>query len=185
MNIIEKAVQASGELTDCLSKIEETDVQRLIDAILSSQKIYFAGAGRSLLVLRCVAMRFMHIGLETYIVGDTTTPAFGSKDILIIGSGSGETSSLINVATRAKSIGGKTVLISTRQQSSLASICDSVIIIPAYTDKVETVAEKPILPGGTKFEQTMLLLGDTMILSLGTAKGVATDQYFVRHANLE
>jgi 6-phospho-3-hexuloisomerase len=185
MNIIAKAVQAAEELRDCLSQIEEHGIQRLIETVLSSQKVYFAGAGRSLLILRCVAMRFMHVGLETYIVGDTTTPAFESKDLLIIGSGSGETASLINVATKAKSIGGETTLITTRSQSTLASICDSIILIPAYTDKAETSAEKPILPGGTKFEQTMLLLGDTMILSLGEAKGIATNQYFVRHANLE
>ena len=44
---------------------------------------------------------------------------------------------------------------------------------------------KPILPGGTMFEQSMLVLGDTMILELGKRQGVSTETYFVRHANLE
>jgi 6-phospho-3-hexuloisomerase len=185
MSIIETAVQAAGELRDCLSRIEEMDVQRLIDAALSAPKVYFAGAGRSLLALRCVAMRFMHMGIETYVVGDTTTPAFEENDLLIIGSGSGETAGLVNMADKIKKLKGKLALITTRRQSSLGERCDFAIVIPAFTDKVETTAKKPVLPGGTLFEQAMLLLGDTAILALAKAKGIDTEKPFARHANLE
>jgi 6-phospho-3-hexuloisomerase len=185
MSIVETATSAAGELSETLGKIEETKVQLLIEMTLTAGKIYFAGAGRSLLVLRCVAMRFMHVGFEAYVVGDTTTPAFEPNDLLIVGSGSGETTGIVNVVTKAKKIGGKAALITTRSSSTLVSLCDLVILIPAYTDKADSSVKKPILPGGTMFEQAMLFLGDTMILPLGKAKGIPTDQYFKRHANLE
>jgi 6-phospho-3-hexuloisomerase len=186
MNITDTAFKAAEELAESLKSIKEQDVQKLVEMALNAKRVFFAGSGRSLLALRCVAMRFMHVGFDVYVVGDTTTPAFGPEDLLIAGSGSGETGGIINVVTKAKKIGGKTALFSIRRESSLASLCDLLVQIPAYTDKVETDrGKKTILPGGTLFEEAMLLLGDTMILQLGEVKGVATNKYFDRHANLE
>ena len=81
MEITKTAARAAMELSATLEKIDEAQVQVLVDAVMSAQRIYFAGAGRSLLALRCVAMRFMHVNFEVYIVGDTTTPAFTDKDL--------------------------------------------------------------------------------------------------------
>ena len=73
-----------------------------------------------------------------------------------------------------------------RRDSTLAQMADVVVEIPAYTDKVECkIKKKPILPGGTMFEQCILLLGDTMILPLAEKAKIPTDQAFTRHANLE
>ena len=52
------------------------------------------------------AMRMMHMGIDAYVIGETVTPNFEKDDILIIGSGSGETKSLVSMAEKAKSIGG-------------------------------------------------------------------------------
>jgi 6-phospho-3-hexuloisomerase len=186
MDITGTAFEAAQELAGALKQIDEREVRALVKLVLEARRIFFTGAGRSLLALRGVAMRFMHVGFETYVVGDTTTPAFGSEDLLIAGSGSGETGGIINVMTKAKKIGGKTALFSIRRQSTLASLCDLLVHIPAYTDKVDTDrGKKTILPGGTMFEEAMLLLGDTMILELARIKDVATDRAFDRHANLE
>ena len=45
--------------------------------------------------------------------------------------------------------------------------------------------KKNILPGGSMFEISMLVLFDTMIMPLAEEKSVATNTYFARHANLE
>lgn len=131
-------------------------------------------------------MRLMHLGFKAYVVGDTITPAFESGDLLIVGSGSGETLGSVNTARKAKKLGGKVVLITTRSESTLAGISDCVVVIPAYTDKVENHSNwQPILPGGSMFEEAMLVLGDTLILPLAKEAGIPTDQPFSRHANLE
>jgi len=166
--------------------MDENSIEKLMDAICSSKKIFVAGAGRSLLMLRGLAMRLMQIGYTSYVVGDTTTPAFEAEDLLIIGSGSGETAGLVNVATKAKKIGGKVALITIREESILAKLSDILIIIPAFTDMIDDAnMVKPILPGGTMFEQAMLFIGDTMVLPLAEKTNIPTNKAFSRHANLE
>jgi len=186
MKISETAVQAVLELSEALKAINDDSCETMIQEILKAKKIYISGAGRSLLALRCFAMRLMHLGFRAYVVGDTTTPAFESGDLLIVGSGSGETFGSLNTARKAKSLGGRVVLITTRGESTLAQISDCAIVIPAYTDKVENHSTKqPILPGGSMFEEAMLVLGDTMILPLAIEVGVPINQPFPMHANLE
>ena len=154
MIITETAGRAARELADTLTKVDEKQVEELMDAICGAKKIYVAGAGRSLLMLRCFAMRLMHLGFTSYVTGDTTTPAFEKGDLLICGSGSGETQGLINAARKAKQLGGKIAALTIRKDSTLGKMADVLVEIPAYTDKVACeVAEKQILPGGSMFEQ--------------------------------
>lgn len=40
----------------------------------------------------------MHLGLQVYVVDDVTTPAIKTEDLLIIGSASGNTKSLVQYA---------------------------------------------------------------------------------------
>lgn len=181
------AAMAGLELSEIESRISHEQIDAFMDAMIAAKKVYVCGAGRSLLMLRCFAMRLMHIGYEAYVVGDTTTPAFTEGDLLIIGSASGETTNLISIAKRAKGYGGMVGLCSIFSESSLAELADTLIRIPAYTDKLPENEEnkKNSLPGGSMFEIGMLVLFDTMIISLAEKKRVATDVMFVRHANLE
>lgn len=186
IKVTETAALAANELADTLKAIEESQVKALVEAICDAKKIYVFGAGRSLLMLRGLAMRLMHAGLESYVVGDTITPAFEKEDLLIIGSGSGESTRLMGVAEKAKELDGKIALMTVRPNSSLGHIANIVIEIPAYTDKVTDEARKlPILPGGSLFEQCMLLLGDTVFYALAQMRGIPTDKAFEKHANLE
>jgi 6-phospho-3-hexuloisomerase len=183
--MVETAVQATAELLEALKNVNEESCAKFTQEILNAKKIFLVGAGRSMLMLRGFAMRLMHVGFEVYMVGDTTTPAFEAGDLLIVGSGSGETKSSVNTARKAKSLDGRVALITTRAESTLAEISDCEIVIPAYTDKVRVEMKQPTLPGGTMFEEALLILCDTLILSLAAAMKVPTDKPFSRHANLE
>lgn len=186
MKVKELAILATEELRKTLECVDEFQIQELMNAICAAKKVYVAGAGRSLLMLRCLAMRLMHLGFESYVVGDTTTPAFEADDLLIVGSGSGETGGLVNVVTKAKKLKGKIVVITIRKESTLGQMADLLVEISAYTDKVKMEDKKlPVLAGGSLFEQSMLFLMDAMIIPLGEKANIATDQAFVRHANLE
>lgn len=186
MNVTETAAAAARELSRTLEGIEESQVEVLMEAICKAKKVYVYGAGRSMLMLRCIAMRLMHLGFESYVVGDTTTPAFEKEDLLILGSGSGETGSLVGVAEKAKKIGGTIGVLTIKRTSTLARLADVLVEIPAFTDKVDYAGmERPILPGGSMFEQSMLLLGDALVLPLAKRAGIPTDLAFTRHANLE
>lgn len=187
MHSVEIAAQAATEMSNALTKISFDQVDSLLSAIVKAKKIYVAGCGRSLLMLRGIAMRLMHIGFAAHVVGDITTPAFEAGDLLIVGSGSGETGSLVGVAEKAKKLGGTLAVITIFSDSTLARIADVVVRIPAYTDKLPQSGQnkRSILPGGSMFEQAMLVLGDSIILPLAEKNGVPTDRMFSRHANLE
>lgn len=186
MHVAETAAKAAIELSDVLKKIKDEQVQKLIDEICEAKRIYVAGAGRSLLMLRCFAMRLMHLGFESYVVGDTTTPAFEPGDLLIIGSGSGETSTVLSIANKAKKIGGTIAVITIKADSSLGRMADLLVEIPGYTNKVDFQdLKRPIMPSGSLFEQSLLLLGDAVVIPLAEKKGIPLDKPFSRHANLE
>lgn len=186
MEVNRTAGLAAYELAETLQSIKESQIQTLIDGICGAGKVFVYGAGRSMLMLRCMAMRLMHLGFDSCVVGDTVTPAFGGNDLLILGSGSGETGSLIHIAAKAKQVGGKIAVITIKAESTLGRMADYVIEIPAYTDKVRYEGiEKTILPGGSLFEQSILLLSDAMVIPLGKRASTPTDQAFSRHANLE
>lgn len=81
------------ELTGLAEHVNQADVDKLIAEIEGANKLFLAGAGRSGFMIRAFANRLMHLGYETYLVGETITPPAKEGDLLIIGSGSGETGS--------------------------------------------------------------------------------------------
>lgn len=185
MKVNEIARQGAMELADTTGKTSEEALERLRDKILSASSIFVAGAGRSLLALRFFAMRLMHLGLSAYVVGDTTTPAFGPEDLLIAASGSGATAGVLNTVSAARRIGGSTALFTVVPDSPIGRIADVVVQVPGYTNKIELEKAPPILPSGALFEISTLILGDALVVALGEKLGVDTNAYFSRHANLE
>lgn len=186
MSVAETAADAAIQLSDTLRRVDSAQINSLIEEIDQAKRLFFAGTGRSLLMMRCIAMRMMHLAYESYVVGDTTTPAFESGDLLIIGSGSGETDSMVNMASKAKTYGGKVAVMTISKSSTLGQMSDLCVEIPAYSDKVNFGhSQAPILPGGSLFEQCLLILGDSLVLPLASRRGIPLDQSFTRHANLE
>ncbi|HJJ46223.1 MAG TPA: SIS domain-containing protein, partial [Methanocorpusculum sp.] len=62
--------------------INQDEVASFIDGILQAKRIYVIGAGRSGLVAKSFAMRLMHTGFISYVVGETITPAVAEGDLL-------------------------------------------------------------------------------------------------------
>ena len=185
---IETSVAIANELAENLSKIDRDAVEKLMEAILGANRIFSAACGRSLLLIRGLAMRLMHLGLTSYVVGETVTPAIEPGDLLVIGSGSGETSSLVSMAKRAKALGVKIALMTIYPDSTLGKLADIAVHIPGVTGKSDRESGAvSVQPGGNMFEQSMLLLGDALVICLADLAGLQlTDKSIMkRHANLE
>src|SRR5699024_1256563 len=90
------------ELSSTLSKISANEVNRLLEEIKNADKVFFVGVGRVLLSLKSIAKRLAHLGIKTYFVGQITEPAITEKDLLIVGSGSGESAFPLTIAKKAK-----------------------------------------------------------------------------------
>lgn len=173
------------ELESTVLKIQNKDADWLIEKILKSKRIFTAGAGRSGLMVKAFAMRLMHIGIESYVAGETITPGIEKGDLLLIGSGSGETGGLYVMAKKAKQIGADLAVITIFSESSIGKLADIIITIPAPTAKVEQEAGIPsVQPKGSLFEQCLLILLEAIIITLMEKMNTGPN-IMRRHANLE
>ncbi|WP_186578484.1 6-phospho-3-hexuloisomerase [Aquibacillus kalidii] len=173
------------ELTNSVQYIADADAENLVKAISSSNKVFVAGAGRSGLMAKSFAMRMMHMGIDSYVVGETVTANIAENDLLVIASGSGETQSLVSMANKAKGFGAKVAVITINPESTIGELADIVVKMPGSPKNQETSEYKTIQPMASLFEQTLLLFFDSIILRYMELKGLNTDSMFSRHANLE
>lgn len=186
MSTIEHSKEIIKELECTLLQVCNEQAENLVSSILDSKRIFVAGAGRSGFMCKAFAMRLMHMGFESYVVGETVTPNIEKGDLLLIGSGSGTTGSLLSMANKAKRMGVSIALVTISPQSSIGEIADIVIKVPAPTPKLERDSRfKSIQPMGSLFEQSLLIFLDAIILRLMEERGTDSDTMFLKHANLE
>ncbi|GAP22435.1 6-phospho-3-hexuloisomerase [Leptolinea tardivitalis] len=188
MDTVEISLSILKELEGALKQIDPARAESLVDAILSAGRVFIAGTGRSGMMMRGLAMRLMHLGFNACVVGETITPAIQPGDLLIIGSGSGETATLTTIARKAKSIGARVALITIYPESTIGKLADLVVPIKAVTTKSrEDSGATSIQPGGSMFEQSLLLFCDAMVIRIIEKKGItdSNSDLMKRHANLE
>jgi 6-phospho-3-hexuloisomerase len=168
-----------------LKQLDETVIAELLERLMISPHIFVTGKGRSGLIARCFAMRLMHLGLKTYVVDETITPAIRPCDLLIACSGSGETEETCQAAEKAHKIGAQTVAITADASSRLALVASSVIVLPTPHKRSANAACHSIQYAGSLFEQSTLLLCDGVVLLAMRAWQASTVELADRHANLE
>ena len=174
------------ELAANAKQVSAGELEKMADTIIAGNRVFVAGAGRSGFVARAFSNRLMHLGLTVYFVGEPTTPSIQPGDVLVIGSGSGETASLVVMAQRAKKFGAKLVTLTIHPEASIGSLADAVVSIPGATPKsnlADTV--KSIQPMGNAFEQMSWLVYDAIIMILMDKLHKEADEMFKLHANLE
>lgn len=175
------------ELTAALQAIDPEAVSALQRDILQARRIFVAGRGRSGLQMQAFAMRLMHLDLDAQVVGAVTTPAISAGDLLIIGSGSGQTASLVDQARCASELNARVALITIAERSALTQFADHTLRIQATSPKLadDQAGSASVQPPGTLFEQSLGVLCDVLIVLLMGTLGADTGLMFARHANLE
>ncbi|WP_110925918.1 6-phospho-3-hexuloisomerase [Bacillus massiliglaciei] len=173
------------ELSRTVDLISGEEAEKLVNKILESKKIFVAGAGRSGFMGKSFVMRMMHMGIDAYVVGETVTANLEKGDLLIIGSGSGETKTLVSIAEKAKSLGGTVAAVTISPDSTIGKLADIIIKLPGSPKDQSESEYKTIQPMGSLFEQTMLLFYDALILRFMEKKGLDSTKMYGKHANLE
>jgi 6-phospho-3-hexuloisomerase len=173
------------EISATLSAVSETQVDALTRQIIGADRVFFVGVGRVLLSLQAVAKRLAHLGIDTVIVGQITEPAITASDLLIVGSGSGESAIPLAIAAKAKSHGAQVAHIGANPASSMSQYTDVFVLIPVQTKFSSGTEVTSVQPMTSLFEQCLLLLGDAIALSLIDAQGLDLTSLWQHHANLE
>lgn len=176
------------EIATYHSRISDEQMNAAADLIAGANRLFVAGAGRSGFAARAFANRLGHLGKPTWFVGEPTTPPIAAGDLLIIGSGSGTTASLLTMAKKAKALDAKVVTFTMFPAQAIGSLADVAVAIPGSTPKrdatdVETAHSAQ--PMGSMFEQLCWLTYDALIMMLMPRLNQTADEMFSRHANLE
>jgi len=171
------------EISNSVNQMDGSQIEAVVDAIAGAKRIFCDGKGRSGLQTKAFAMRLAQMGLVSYEATEVTTPAISKDDILIIGSGSGETATLVEHARTARKLGAKVILITTNPESTIGKMCDYKFIIPA-NDKTEST-RRSIQPMATLFEQTLEILYDMIVLALMEKLQISNEEMYEKHNNLE
>lgn len=181
----EMAKFVSDEVATVLMKVNENEVNRLIDEIIAAEKVFFIGVGRVFLSHQCLAKRLAHFGINVNIVGSVIESPITNKDLLLVASGSGESKLPLEITKIAKKYNAKIALITSAQQSSIKSLSDIAIHLPAPTKTDMAYGVQSIQPMSTLFDQALHLFGDVLCLQLQKRTGQSQEDLKKRHANLE
>lgn len=185
MNFNQVQKEISEEISNTLAQIDSESIEELLSEIKKADKVFFVGVGRVLLSLKAVAKRLAHLGIKTYVVGQITEPAITENDLLIVGSGSGESAFPLIIAKKAKHYNARVAHIGANPNCSMKEYSDHFVRIPVST-KLQLPNEIPsVQPMTSLFEQSLLLLGDILALMLIRENNIDMPSLWKYHANLE
>ncbi|RDI41629.1 6-phospho-3-hexuloisomerase [Falsibacillus pallidus] len=185
MNYNQVQKEIAQEISNTLGQVDSESVAGLVEEIKKAEKVFFVGVGRVLLSLEAVAKRLAHLGINTYVVGQITEPAITEKDLLIVGSGSGESAFPLIIAKKAKQYKARVAHIGANPNCSMKEFSDHFVRIPVST-KLQLPNEIPsVQPMTSLFEQSLLLLGDSISLMLIREQNIDMPSLWKYHANLE
>ncbi len=199
---MEFAINAMREIALFISKaIERIDrnqlekvISKLEEAFRNRRKVLVMGAGRSGLVGRAFAMRLMHLGFNSYVLGDTITPSIGEGDIAFAISGSGRTELIVTAARVAKKVGATVIAVTSYPDSPLGQLADYILQVPGrakiakepdYFARQILGIHEPLAPLGTLFEDTAIVVLDGVIVELMHRLGKSESELRKLHANIE
>jgi 6-phospho-3-hexuloisomerase len=174
-----------AEISATLTAISDHEVEALTVEILRADRVFFVGVGRVLLALQAIAKRLGHLGVDTVVVGQITEPAITDTDLLIVGSGSGESAIPLAIAAKAKSLDARVAHIGANPDSSMRQYADVFVCIPVQTKYSTGTEVNSAQPMTSLFEQCLLLLGDSISLGIIRTQRLDLHELWQHHANLE
>ncbi|MEA3136992.1 MAG: 6-phospho-3-hexuloisomerase, partial [Thermoplasmata archaeon] len=92
-------------------RIDEAILQSFLNVLQPARRVFLYGRGRSGFVARAFAVRLMHLGYQTYVVGETITAPVARDDVVILVSGTGTTYPVVMTAELGRRQGATVVSI--------------------------------------------------------------------------
>lgn len=185
MDFKQMSQQVLSEVRQVFERIDDEAPRHMTSAILQARRIACHGVGREGLMMKALAMRLMHLGFDTHVVGDATTPPLGAGDLLIVSAGPGNLATVITLMNVARAAGASILLVTGQPESKAAQVADDVIVLPAQTMADDGEGSTSVLPMGSLFEMTQFLFFDLIALDLRDQTDQTADQMRRRHTNLE
>jgi 6-phospho-3-hexuloisomerase len=163
----------------------QIDYEGLAKRISKSTNVVCLGAGRVGLVMEAFAKRLMHLGKTAYAYTDSNLPRTTSSDLLIVGSGSGNTKSIVTIAKIASESGLDTVLLTANPESEISKISGLVCRIKCPHKSDPSPELRSMQPMTTLFEQSLYIWLDGFVLYYMKKYSIYEADMKNRHNELE
>ena len=178
--------RACRDLETVFEQISPSQLDLLSRELLAARQIVCYGVGREGLMIEAIAMRLMHAGFSSYVVGEMVTPPVRPGDVFLASAGPGHfptVKTLLQVARRA---GGRTVVITAQPARAAQMPADVLIQLPAQTMvDVEAGTPSSVLTMGTPYEASLLLFGDLLVLRLLELTHQKREDMYTRYTNMK
>jgi 6-phospho-3-hexuloisomerase len=165
-----------------LEAVPESEIQKLIAEIEKAKTIQLFAMGRMQASLRAFAMRLKHMGFDTYVVFDTTTPGIGPGDLLIVNCA--VTTIELDVIKLAKEAGARVCVITAHPENEQGRLADLTVLVPGQIFGTEPEI-RSIQPMASLLEQALFLFEDAVVLLLMEKRSASPQEMQKRHTNLE
>lgn len=181
----EQGAAALAELGKVVAGLDSEQMDAFIDELKAARRVVLHGVGREGLMMRALAMRLYHLGLDAHVLGDMTTPPVEAGDLLVVSAGPGWFSSVAALASTAKHAGARVACVTAQEQGRVPAIADTVLVLPAQTMADDQRGRASVLPMGSLFEGAQFLVFELLVLSLRDRIGESASTMRARHTNLE
>jgi len=126
----------------------------------------------------------MHLGIDSCFISDAVTYQYTKNDLLILISGSGETTSPVAIAQKAREIDGKITLLTANINSTIGKLSDCIVRVEGKS-KDKAISEKTLAPYTSLFDISTLSVLDSIGATLMDILGVSEEVIDKRHASIE
>lgn len=186
MTLSDLAARASDEIRAAVAAMDPAVMQAMVEDLARASRVVCYGVGREGLMMRALAMRLYHMGLDAHVVGDMSCPPVGPDDLLVVSAGPGGFSTVNGLIGVARAAGARVACVTAQPQGTAPQAADLVFHIPAQTMADDQgAAATSVLPMGSLFEGAQYLAFELLILALRDHLAVSPDAMRARHTNLE
>ena len=162
--------------------VDPAILNEFLGTLQPARRVFLYGRGRSGFVARAFAVRLMHLGFQTYVVGETITAPVKRDDVVILVSGSGSTYPVVMTAELGRRQGATVVAITAQPDSEVARLAH--VVVPLVPPDGNGQRAK-LAPLGTLFETSAWLFFDAIVALLMEKLAETETLMRKRHATLE
>lgn len=161
INRLEESINhIRDSIEESVSNLEFDNVTKAVDLIIESNNVFVYGSGRSGLAGRTFAMRLMQLGLNSFFIGETITPAVKDNDCVFFVSKTGETQTAIQAAGIVyERVDADIIVLTASPKSTLANFADVIITL----NVPENEKDAYLAPLGTIFEDSAAVFLDGLV----------------------
>jgi 6-phospho-3-hexuloisomerase len=182
---MDQAGAAAAEIGAAAGGTDPAGFAALARAIVAARRIVTHGVGREGLMMRALAMRLFHLGLDVHVAGDMTVPPIGPGDLLIVSAGPGDLPTVAALVQVALATGAQVACVTAQPDGPVPAMAGIVLHIPAQTMADDQGALPSVLPMGSVFEGAMFVVFELLVLRLMELTGQSPADLRARHTNLE